>query len=79
MHGYSAVWTGPEVENKWLRKSRKKIVVRLEAQRMNASNIDPETNGKETLRPLTQEQRRPLAEIVDWARNENHMFENDRK
>ena len=49
---YSAVWTGPEVENKWLRKSREKIAVRLEAQRMHASNIYTKTDGKETLRPL---------------------------
>ena len=34
----------------------KKIAVRLEAQRMNASNIYTKTNAKETSRPLISKQ-----------------------
>ena len=58
----------------------KKIAVRLEAQRMNASNIYTKTDGKETLRPPDLKQ---TAEAV--GRNSRlgvegkHMFGNGRK
>ena len=75
LHGYFAPGPRPEVENKWLHQSRKKIAVRLEAQRMNASNIYTKTNGKETSRPLiSSKQPRPIAEIVDRARKGNTCF-----
>ena len=37
--GALAFMGGAMIENKWLRYSRKKIAVRLQAQRMHASNI----------------------------------------
>ncbi len=67
LHRYFAARPGPEVENKWLHQSRKEITVRLEVQRMNASENCTKANGTESLRTLiVSKEPRPLAEIVDW-------------
>ena len=74
IHVFSSIWTlhryfagrlRPEVKNKWLRQSRKKISVRLEAQMMNASEICTKTFETESLCTLIGSKwPRPFAEIV---------------
>ena len=69
MRRYFAARPKPEVENKWLRKSPKKIAVRLETQRMNASNIYTKTNGKETSRPLISSKQPRPGFKKSWTRS----------
>ena len=74
IHVFSSIWTlpryfagrlRPEVKNKWLRQSRKKISVRLEAQMMNASEKFTKTIETESLCTLIGSKwPRPFAEIV---------------
>ena len=64
---FFAAGAGPEVENKWLHQSGKKIAARQEASGVNASQKCTNTKGMGSLRTLFgRKQTRPLAENVDW-------------